>query len=213
MHGVSSAQQVTILLRFDHEHRGSLVKKNKLLALAAAVAIGLEVIAPGGEQHPHTEKEVIEAPEATGAEADALRPFATPPENPWLSDFTLRVISPEELKDWWVNTTTTRSGGLVTNWRTQTCGEVRFKETVVLRNLNTNQEVKTAVYLNEDYVVSWRNRKMCEQLQQWLLQRGFATQLLLHMDNADSGAPDHRSLASSYAPVYDDCDGVEEAVK
>jgi hypothetical protein len=37
------------------------------------------------------EKEVIEAPEATGTEADSLKPFVTPPENPWLSDFTLRV--------------------------------------------------------------------------------------------------------------------------
>jgi hypothetical protein len=183
------------------------MKRNKILAIPLAIALGLEIIAPGGEQHPHTEKEVIEAPEATGAEADALRPFATPPENPWLSDFTLRVTSPEELKDWWVNSTTTRSGGLVTVLRTQTCGEVRFKEAAVLHNLNTNQEVKTAVYLNEDYVISWRNRKMSEQLQQWLLQRGITTQLLLRMDTADSGAPDYRSLASSYAPVYDDGDG------
>lgn len=186
------------------------MKRNKILALAAAVAIGLEVIAPSGEQQPHTEKEIIEAPEATGAEADALRPFVTPPENPWLSDFALRVISPEELKDWWVNTITTRSGGLVTNLRTQTCGEARFKETAVLRNLNMpegKQEVKTAVYLNEDYVISWRTRKLSEQLQQWLLQRGVTTQLLLRMDSADSGAPDYRSLASSYAPVYDDGQG------
>jgi hypothetical protein len=187
------------------------VKRNKILAIPLAIALGLEIIAPGGEQHPHTEKEIIEAPEATGAEADALRPFATPPENPWRSDFALRVISPEELKNWWVNTITTRSGGLVTNWRTQTCGEARFKEIAVLRNLNMpegKQEVKAAVYLNEDYVISWRNRKMCEQLQQWLLQRGITAQVLLRMDAADSGAPDYRSLASSYAPVYDDGDGV-----
>jgi len=183
------------------------VKRNKILAVPLAIALGLEIITPGGEQHPHTEKEMIEAPEATGAEADALRPFVTPPENPWLSDFTLRVTSPEELKDWWVNTTRTRSGGLVTNLRTQTCGEARFKEIAVLHNPNTNQEVKTAVYLNEDYVISWRTRKLCEQLQQWLLQRGVTTQLLLRMDNADSGAPGHRSLASSYAPVYDDGEG------
>ncbi len=183
------------------------MKRNKILAIPLAIALGLEIIAPGGEQHPHTEKEVIEAPEATGGEADALRPFATPPENPWLSDFTLRVTSPEELKDWWVNTTATRSGGLVTNLRTQTCGEARFKEIAVLRNPNTNQEVKTAVYLNADYVISWRTRKLCEQLQQWLLQRGVTAQLLLRMDNADSGAPDYRSLASSYAPVYDDGEG------
>jgi hypothetical protein len=115
-----------------------------------------------------------------------------------------------------VNTATTRSGGLVTNLRTQTCGEVRFKETAVLRNLilrKEHQEFETRVYLNEDYAISWRTRKLCEQLQQWLLQRGVCTQLLLHMDNADSGAPDYRSLASSYAPVYDDGDGVEEPTK
>lgn len=183
------------------------MKRNKILAIPLAIALGLEIIAPGGEQHPHTEKEVIEAPEATGAEANALRPFVTPPENPWLSDFALRVTAPEELKDWWVNTATTRSRGLVTVLRTQTCGEGRFKEIATLHNPNTNQEVKTAVYLNEDYVISWRTRKMCEQLQQWLLQRGIATQVLLHVDNADSGAPDYRTLASSFAPIYDDGEG------
>jgi hypothetical protein len=183
------------------------MKRNKILALAAAVAIGLEIVAPGGEHHPHTEKEVIEAPEAAGAEADALRPFVTPPENPWLSDFTLRVTKPDDLKDWWVNTATTRSGGLVTVLRTQTCGEVRFKEIAVLQNTNTKQEIKASVYLNEDYVITWRTRKMCEQLQQWLLQRRVTTQLLLHVDNADSGPPDYRSLASSFAPVYDDGEG------
>lgn len=109
-----------------------------------------------------------------------------------------------------MNTVTTRSGGLVTNLRTQTCGEARFKEIAVLQNLNMpegKQEVKTAVYLNEDYVISWRTRKLCEQLQQWLLQRGVTTQVLMRMDTADSGAPDYRSLASSYAPVYDDGTG------
>jgi hypothetical protein len=160
------------------------------------------------EQHPHTEKEIILAPEPTGAEADALRPFATPPENPWLSDFALRVLKPEELEGWWVNTATTRSGGLVTVMRTQTCGEARFKEIPVLHNPNTNQDVRSAVYLNEDYCISWRTRKLCEQLQQWLLQRGVTTQVLMRMDTEDSGAPDYRSLASSYAPIYDDADGV-----
>jgi hypothetical protein len=187
-----------------------LVKRNKILAIPLAIALGLEIIAPGGEQRPHTEKEVIEAPEATGAEADALRPFATPPENPWLSDFALRVTSPEELKDWWVNTVTTRSGGLVTVLRTQTCGEARFKEIAVLRNLNMpegQQEVKTAVYFNEDYVISWRNRKVCEQLQEWLLKRSVVTQVLLKVGNAREVPPDYRSLASNYAPVYDDGDG------
>jgi hypothetical protein len=190
------------------------MKRKKILAIPLAIALGLEIIAPGGERHPHTEKEVIEAPEATGAEADALRPFATPPENPWLSDFTLRVTSPEELKDWWVNTVTTRSGGLVTVMRTQTCGEVRFKEIAVLRNLNMpegQQEVKTAVYLNEDYVISRRNRKMCEQLQGWLLRRGVAAQVLLRVGNAKEAPPDYRSLASNYAPIYDDGDGPDPA--
>ena len=36
------------------------MKRNKLLALPLAIALGLEIIAPGGEeQHPHTEKEII----------------------------------------------------------------------------------------------------------------------------------------------------------
>jgi hypothetical protein len=190
--------------------------KDKVIAAAVAVMLGLEVIAPSAEQHPHVEKEVIEAPEAAGSEADALRPFATPPENPWLASFTLRVTKPEELKDWWVNTITTRSGGLVTVMRTQTCGEARFKEIAVLRNSNMpegQQEVRTTVYLNEDYVISWRTRKMCEQLQQWLLQRGVTAQVLLRMDTADSGPPNYRSPASSYAPIYDDCDGVEPPAK
>lgn len=181
--------------------------RNTILALAAAVALGLEIINPSGEQHPHTEQEVIEAPEAAGEEADSLRPFATPPENPWLMDFALRVTGPEELEGWWVNAKTTRSRGLVTVMRTQTCGEVRFRDSAVLRNLNTNQKVTTTVYLNEDYLISFRNRKMCEQLQQWLLQRGVTAQVVLRMDNADSGAPDYRTLASSYAPIYDDGDG------
>jgi hypothetical protein len=184
-----------------------LVKRNTLLSIPLAFALGLEIIAPGGEeQHPHTEKEVILAPEPTGAEADALAPFATPPENPWLSSFALRVIKPDELNGWWVNSITTRSRGLVTVIRTQTCGEARFKETV-LRNLNTNQEVETAVYLNEDYCVSWRNRKMCEQLQEWLLQRSVTTQVLLRVGHDKERPPDYRTLASNYAPIYDDGDG------
>jgi hypothetical protein len=193
------------------------VKRNKILAVPLAIALGLEIIAPGGEeQHPHTEKEIILAPEPTGAEADALAPLATPPENPWLSDYALRVISPEELKDWWVNTITTRSGGLVTVMRTQTCGEARFKEITALWNLNMpegQQEVKTAVYLNEDYVISWRNRKMCEQLQQWLLERGVTTQVLLHLGHEKERPPDYRTLASNYAPIYDDGDGPGEVSK
>jgi hypothetical protein len=161
------------------------MKRNKILALPLAIALGLEIIAPGGEeQHPHTEKEIILAPEPEGSDADALAPFATPPENPWLMDFALRATHPEELNGWWVNSVTTRSGGLVTLLRTQTCGEVRFREIAVIKNMNMpegQQEVKTAVYLNEDYCISWRNRKMCEQLQEWLLQRGVTSQLLLRV--------------------------------
>lgn len=187
------------------------MKRNKLLAVPLAIALGLEIIAPGGEQHPHTEKEIILAPEPTGAEADTLAPFATPPENPWLSDYVLRVTKPDELNGWWVNNITTRSGGLVTNLRTQTCGEARFKEAAVIKNLNMpdgKQEVKMAVYLNEDYCISWRNRKMCEQLRDWLLQRDVTTQVLLKVGNAREVPPDYRTLASNYAPIYDDGDGV-----
>ena len=185
------------------------MKRNPILTVTLAVALGLEIITPGGERRPHTETEIILAPETTGTEADALRPFVTPPENPWRSDFTLRVTSPEELKDWWVNTHSNRSGGLVTVMRTQTCGEARFKEKAFLHNPNTNQDIETVVYLNEDYVISWRTRKLCEQLQQWLLQKGVATQVLLRVDNVENAAGDP-SLASNYAPVYDDCDGVTE---
>lgn len=183
--------------------------KKFLIALPLAIALGLEVIAPGGEeQHPHTEKEVILAPEPTGAEADQLRPFATPPENPWLSDFALRVTKPEELAGWWINTVTTRSNGLVTVMRTQTCGEFRFKEIATIRNLNTSQDVQTGVYINEDYCISWRNRKMCEQLQKWLLERGVTTQVLLHVGHEKEPPPGYRTLAANYAPIYDDADGV-----
>lgn len=185
------------------------MKRNKLLALPLAIALGLEIIAPGGEgAHPHTEKEIILAPEPVGSEADALRPFVTPPENPWLMDFALRVLKPEELEGWWVNTNSTRSGGLVTVMRTQTCGELRFKEQAVIKNLNTNQEITTSVYLNEDYCISFRNRKMCEQLQQWMLQRGIAAQVVLRVGDTKGEPSDYRTLASSFAPIYDDADGV-----
>jgi hypothetical protein len=69
------------------------------------------------------------------------------------------------------------------------------------------QEVKTAVYLNEDYCISFRNRKMCAQLQQWLLERGVTTQVLLHVSHEKELPPDFRTLASNYAPIYDDGDG------
>lgn len=186
------------------------MKRNKVLAIPLAIALGLEIIQPGGEgAHPHTEKEIVLAPEAEGADADALRPFATPPENPYLSDFALRVLKPDELAGWWVNSLTTRSGGMVTVMRTQTCGEYRFKELATLHNSNTKQDFTNAVYLNEDYCISSRTRKMCEQLAAWLLKRGVTAQVVIRMDNEDSGAPDYRTLASSYAPIYDDGDAPE----
>jgi hypothetical protein len=190
---------------------GGIVPKNKAQALLLAVALGLEVINPGAEERPHTEKEIILAPEPTGAEADALAPFATPPENPWLSSFTLRVTQPEALEGFWVNTNPTHTGGYVSVLRTQTCQEFRFNETAVLHNPNTNQDIETRVYLNEDYVITMRTRKLCEQLQEWLLQRGITTQLLLQVDNKVSSPPDYRSLASNYAPVYDDVAGPKKA--
>jgi len=187
--------------------------KKAVISVALAVALGLEIIAPGSDERPHVEKEVLSEPEAIGARADALRPVVTPPENPWLTDFTLRVTSPEELEGWWVNTATTRSHGLVTVWGTQTCGEVRFKETIKLRNTNLpegKQEFEKAVYLNEDYAITWSTRKVCEQLQAWLLQRGVTTELLLQVGHDKGPAPDYRTLLSSYAPVYSDADGVTE---
>jgi hypothetical protein len=91
------------------KYKRSLVKR-KLLALPLAIALGLEIIAPGGEeQHPHTEKEIILAPEPEGSDADSLRPLTTPPENPWLSDYALRVTNTEGLEGWWVNTATTHA--------------------------------------------------------------------------------------------------------
>ena len=187
--------------------------KRAVISAALAVALGLEIINPGGGEHPHVDKEIIAEPRAVGAKADALRPVVTPPENPWLIGYTLRVTSPEELEGWWVNTGTTSSAGLVTNMRTQTCGEVRFKETVVLRNPNLPQErqdFETRIYLNEDYSISLSTRKVCEQIQAWLLQRGVTTQLLLQVANDKGQPPDYRTPLSNFAPVYDDCDGVTE---
>lgn len=97
--------------------------------------------------------------------------------------------------------------------RTQTCGEVVFNETAHLRNPNLpegQREFSTRVYLNEDYSVSTYTRKVAEQLQAWLLQRGVATQLLLQEVHGKGQAPDYRTPLSNFAPVYDDCDGVTE---
>jgi hypothetical protein len=192
--------------------------KRTVLSAALAVVLGLEIINPSGGEHPHVEKDVIAEPETVGAKADALRPVVTPPENPWLIGFTLRVTGPEELKGWWVNTSTTTSGGLVTVRGTQTCGEARFKETVVLRNAHLPQgsegyEFTARIYLNEDYSITLSTRKVCEQLQAWLLQRSITTQLLQQVANGKGQPPDYRTLLSNFAPVYSDADGVTEMPK
>ncbi len=192
--------------------------KKAVLSTALAVALGLEIITPGGGEHPHVEKEVLAEPKTVGIKADALRPVVTPPENPWLIGFTLRVTSPEELEGWWVNTRTTTAGGLVTVRRTQTCGEVRFKETVFLRNPNqpegnADREWEARVYLNEDYSITTSTRKICEQLQAWLAQRGVTAQLLLQEAHDKGPPPDYRTLLSNFAPVYSDADGVTEPPK
>jgi hypothetical protein len=189
--------------------------KRAVLSAALAIALGLEIITPSGGEHPHVEKDIIAEPEKVGAKADSLRPVVTPPENPWLIDFTLRVTSPEELEGWWVNSSTTTSGGLVTIRRTQTCGEARFKDTVLLRNLHVldgskGREFEARVYLNEDYSITLSTRKVCEQIQAWLAQRGVTTQLLLQVAHDKGQPPDYRTPLSNFAPVYSDADGVTE---
>jgi hypothetical protein len=187
--------------------------KKAILSAALSVALGLEIIAPGGGERPHVEKEVLVESKPIGAKADALRPVVTPPENPWLMDFTLRVTSPKELEGWWVNTATTTSHGFVTVVKTQTCGEARFKETAKLRNPNLpegKQEFEKTIYLNEDYAITWSTRKICEQIQAWLLQRGVTTELLLRVAHDKGEPPDYRTPLSNYAPVYSDADGVTE---
>ena len=79
------------------------------------------------------------------------------------------------------------------------------------RNLpEGKQEFERVIYLNEDYAITWSTRKICEQIQAWLLQRGVATQLLLKLANDAGLPPDYRTLLSSYAPVYSDADGITE---
>jgi hypothetical protein len=192
-----------------------MTAKRAVLSAALAVALGLEIICPGGGEHPHVEKEVVAEQLPIGTKADALRPVVTPPENPWLIGFTLRVTSPEELEGWWVNTRSTTSGGLVTVMRTQTCGEARFNEPVVLRNTNLPKgsegyEFTERVYLNEDYSITLHTRKVCEQLQAWLLQRGVTTQLLQEVAHDKKQPPDYRTLLSNFAPVYSDADRVTD---
>jgi hypothetical protein len=192
--------------------------KRTVLSVALALALGLEIICPGGGEHPHIEKEVAAEQLPIGTKADALRPVVTPPENPFLIGFTLRVTSPEELKGWWVNTRSTTSAGLVTVGRTQTNGEARFNEPIVLRNPNLPEgsegyEVQARVYLNEDYSITLQNRKMTEQIQMWLAQRGVTTQLLYAEKHDRGKPPDYRTLLSNFAPVYSDADGITELPK
>jgi hypothetical protein len=189
--------------------------KRAVLSAALALALGLEIITPSGGEDPHIERDIIAEPEAVDVIADALRPVVTPPENPWLIGFTLRVTGPEELKGWWVNTKSTTSGGMVTVTRTQTCGEARFNEPIVLRNPNLPQgsegyKVQARVYLNEDYSITLQNRKMTGQIQAWLAQRGVTTQLLQQVAHDKRKPPDLRTRLSNFAPVYSDADGVTE---
>jgi hypothetical protein len=189
--------------------------KKAILSTALAVALGLEIITPAGGENPHVEQEAVAESKPIGAKADTLRPVVTPPENPWLMDFTLGVVSPEELEGWWVNTATTTSQGLVTVVKTQTCGEARFKETIILRNPNTpdQEEFERPIYVNEVYAITWSTRKICEQIQAWLLQRGVVAQVLLKVAPDKGPPPDYRTLHSSYAPVSGDADGVTELPK
>lgn len=69
------------------------------------------------------------------------------------------------------------------------------------------------VYLNEDYSISLYTRKVCEQLQAWLAQRGVTTQLLQQVAHDKEQPPDYRTLLSNFAPVYSDADGVTEMPK
>jgi hypothetical protein len=189
--------------------------QRKLLTAAVAVALGLEIICPGGGDDPHIERDVILKPDAVREQTDELRPVVTPPENPFLLGYTLRVTSPDELNGWWVNLQTTTSHGLVTVGRTQICGEARFNESAVLRNMNTPEGIeghghKTRVYVNEDYSIGLLNRKMAEQLQLWLAQRGVTTQLLYAEKHFKGKLPDMKTPLSNFAPAKSDADGVTE---
>jgi len=55
-----------------------------------------------------------------------------------------------------------------------------------------------------------QNRKMTEQIQVWLAQRGITTQLLQQVANDKGQPPDYRTRLSNFAPVYSDADGVTE---
>jgi len=55
------------------------------------------------------------------------------------------------------------------------------------------QEAPMQVYLNEDYCISWMNRKMAEQLRDWLLQHGVTAQVLLGVGEEKERPPDYRT--------------------
>ena len=153
--------------------------KRAALSVTLAIALGFEIICPGGGDDPHVEKDVIVEPETVGSKADALRPVVTPPENPSLMNFTLRVTSPKELEGW--SGEYNEFNRLRHDHRTGNANlPARLGSTkpgVYLRNMNLapgteGYEHTARIYLNEDYCLSWRNRKMCEQIQVWLAQRG-----------------------------------------
>jgi hypothetical protein len=193
----------------------AMTLKRVALSVALALTLGLEIICPGGGEDPHVERDVVLEPEAVREQTDELRPVFTPPENPWLIGYTLRVTSPEELKGWWVNTQSTTSAGLVTVGRTQTTGEARFNESIVIRNQHVPKdtegyEVTKRVYINQDYSISLLNRKAAEQIQVWLAQRRVTTQLLYEEKHDRGKPPDYRTRLSNFAPVRSDADGVTE---
>lgn len=192
-----------------------MTSKRTALSIALALTLGLEIIAPGGGEDPHIERDVLLEPEAVRSQTDELRPVFTPQENPWLIGYTLRVTSPDEVKGWWVNTQSTTSAGLVTIARTQTNGEARFNEAIVIRNAHVpkespEHEVTKRVYINEDYSITLLNRKAAEQVQVWLARRGVTTQLLYEEKHDRGKAPDYRTPLSNFAPVRSDADGVTE---
>ena len=196
----------------------AMTLKRIAISVALALAMGFEIICPGGGEDPHIERDVVLEPEAVREQTDELRPVYTGPENPWLIGYTLRVTSPEELKGWWMNTQTTTSAGLVTVGRTQTNGEVRFNDPIVIRNAHVPEgteghELTKRVYLNEDYSITLLNRKAAEQIQIFLAQRGVTTQLLYKEGRKKEKPPDFLTIVSNFAPVKSDADGVTEPPK
>jgi hypothetical protein len=192
--------------------------KRIAISVALALALGFEIICPGGGEDPHIERDVVLEPEAVREQTDELRPVFTAPENPWLLGYTLRVTSPDELKGWWMNIQSTTSAGLVTVGRTQTNGEVRFNDPIVILNAHVpkeslEHEVTKRVYLNEDYSITLLNRKAAEQIQMWLAQRGVTTQLLYKEGRMKEKPPDMLTIVSNFAPVRSDADGIIEMPK